>query len=185
MQYETEPTFAALDKQWYFERNGSQIGPLSENEIIALIRSNDINHNTLVWKQGYTNWFPIADTTLSTYLLQQPPPITTTGVNRSVTNYGYSNTKSKDDLVWILAFAPLIGGIIDMLLGIWITTLIINIVLSYLDEKRLKEQGVDTSTFGASWLIPVYLYKRYKYFNSSPAYFVIWITTFIFSFFLV
>lgn len=89
-------------------------------------------------------------------------------------------------LVWTLAFAPILGAILEQVLknilgNVWIfslATLALNIVLAVLDEKKLQKQGIDTSTFGGAWLIPVYLFKRAKMFNHNLAYFIVWIVCF-------
>lgn len=45
----------------------------------------------------------------------------------------------------------------------WFISLILNIALGYLDERKLRKSGVDTATFGwLAWLIPVYLWRRAK-----------------------
>lgn len=89
-------------------------------------------------------------------------------------------------LVWTLAFAPILGAILEQALkntlgNAWIfqfATLALNIILAIMDEKKLKEQGCDTSAFGEAWLIPVYLYKRAKHLNHNLAYFIVWIVCF-------
>ena len=42
--------------QFYAIVNNSQVGPLSEQEFIALIQKNLITASTLIWKQGMENW---------------------------------------------------------------------------------------------------------------------------------
>ena len=44
--------------QFYAIVNNSQVGPLSEQEFIALIQRNLISTSTLIWKQGMANWQP-------------------------------------------------------------------------------------------------------------------------------
>jgi hypothetical protein len=89
-------------------------------------------------------------------------------------------------LIWTLAFAPILGAILEQVLknslgNAWIftfATLALNITLAVLDEKKLQKQGYDTSSFGGAWIIPVYLYKRAKMFNHNLAYFIVWIVCF-------
>ena len=58
-------------------------------------------------------------------------------------------------------------------------TLIINIALSYWDERSLKKAGVDTTQYGKmAWLVPVYLWKRAKALQQKPVYFWCWVVTF-------
>ena len=118
-------------------------------------------------------------------LYQDTSPIQQTTFSKEIMDTTANPVSVDNTLVWILAFAPLIGGIIDVMLGIWISTLVINIALSYMDDNNLKKQGVDTEKFGSAWLVPVYLYNRAQYFNHGMSYFSIWIITFVFSFFLI
>ncbi|MGU6909278.1 DeoR family transcriptional regulator [Salmonella enterica subsp. enterica serovar Sandiego] len=46
----------------------------------------------------------------------------------------------------------------------------------YLDERRLRKAGVDTTTFGKlAWLVPFYLWRRAKTLGQKPAYFWVWL----------
>lgn len=92
--------------------------------------------------------------------------------------------KSKNDtFAWLMAFVPLIGTIIGIIIGFGYTCLILNIILCYIDEKNLKEQGVDTSEFGElTFLVPYYLYKRAKALNDSMTYFAVWCVLFAITF---
>ncbi|WP_186350706.1 hypothetical protein [Pseudomonas fragi] len=58
-------------------------------------------------------------------------------------------------------------------------SIILNIALSYFDEKRLQKAGHDTSKFkGMVWLVPVYLFQRAKALNQNMAFFAVWIVSF-------
>ena len=100
---------------------------------------------------------------------------------------GNASTQLIDNtLVWTLAFAPILGTILEQVLKstlghakiFSLATLGLNIVLSVLDEKKLQQLGYDTSQLGGAWIIPVYLYKRAKMFNHNLAYFIVWIVCF-------
>lgn len=101
-------------------------------------------------------------------------------------------------VVWILAFAPLIGYLLEYIVAYavngngwlaelamrgnryWYVTLLLNIGLSLLDERRLEKFGSDTSKFkGMVWIVPVYLYQRAKALNHNLAYFITWIVCFV------
>lgn len=45
--------------QWYYDEAGEQRGPVSENEIKALLTSRKVSSNTLVWRDGMTQWTPL------------------------------------------------------------------------------------------------------------------------------
>lgn len=53
---QTPPPMAQNGLQIYASINGSQAGPFSEQELITLIQKGMISKDTLVWKQGLSNW---------------------------------------------------------------------------------------------------------------------------------
>jgi len=128
----------------------------------------------------------IENTELRTHLDENtPPPLTGEHVDNTI--------------IWVLAFAPIIGLVLEYFVAatiysgnqylaetaasngqFWYITLILNIALSFWDEKRLKKAGTDTNKFsGLVWLVPVYLYQRAKALKHSLAYFVIWVVCFV------
>lgn len=101
-------------------------------------------------------------------------------------------------VVWVLAFAPIIGYLLEYMVAFaindnawqaelamqnssyWFITLMLNIGLSLLDQKRLEKSGCDVSKFkGVVWLVPVYLYQRAQTLRHSFAYFITWVVCFV------
>ena len=81
---------------WFYELNGERKGGISETDLITLIRNGTLRHGSSVWKKGFADWTNIEDTQLREHLDNTtPPPLTGAKVNNTV--------------VWILAFAPLLG----------------------------------------------------------------------------
>lgn len=118
----------------------------------------------------------------------------------STTSPSIHASRISNKVVWILAFAPLLGLILEGLVAgalspneyyaeqamasskYWYISLILNIGLCLLEESRLKKAGVDTSSFGKLvFIVPVYLWNRSKALNQSPAYFWTWIALFVFA----
>lgn len=174
---------------WHYEQNGQRLGPVSNDDIRRLIHQRMIMAGTLVWKQGFTDWTPLRDTELVAHLetSTMPPALPAARISNVV--------------VWLLAVAPVIGFILEAMIAgamaptedmaeiagalavktgqYWWVTLALNIGLSLLDERRLKRAGVDTSRFGKMvFAVPVYLWKRAKSLNQSPAYFWTWMVLF-------
>ena len=178
-------TPATAAATWFYESNGQRKGPISEAEVRQLIQAAAISRKTPVWRQGLSAWTPAGNTELHTQFGDtRVAPLT----GRSVGN----------SIVWTLAFAPLIGNLIEWVIAgvihqgnvhaiqaamknspYWLVTLALNIALSMLDEKRLQNAGHDTSSFkGWTWVVPVYLYQRAKTTRQNLAYFIVWITCF-------
>lgn len=168
------------------EKNGVRYDNVTEEDIIERIRRGELNASTLVWQQGMLEWQPVSATSLAEILKQSEVPPALPG------------HRIPGDVVWTLAFAPLIGYILEMwtagLNGMsferaydavsegqyWFISLILNIALGYLDERKLRKSGVDTTAFGwLAWLIPVYLWRRAKILGQKPAYFWVWLVMLI------
>lgn len=155
-----------------------------------LIQASIISRTTPVWRQGLTAWTPAENTELHTQFTDTAAPLPT-------------SNKVSNSIVWTLAFAPLIGNVIEWMIAgaihqgnihaiqaamnsspYWFVTLALNIALSILDEKRLQSAGHDTKSFkGWTWIVPVYLYQRAKATHQSLAYFIVWIICFVLTLF--
>lgn len=162
--------------EWHYEINGTRFGPVSAPQMRSLIASLQLNRNSFVWKKGMADWAAIAGTTFSSEFADTPPPLHGAAVDNS--------------LVWWLAVAPIAGVILaGFLAGLthkdvgnfWWATLVLNVVLSTLDEKKLQKAGHDTKRMGAAWLVPVYLYKRAEVLKQKNTYFIVWIVLFAIS----
>lgn len=46
--------------QWYYSKNGTQLGPISQSELIAKLSSGEVTSADLVWKDGMADWIPAA-----------------------------------------------------------------------------------------------------------------------------
>ena len=175
----------ATERLWFYEQGGQRKGGVSEVEIANLIKSGILSFGSSVWKKGFSDWMKIENTELRKHFDDStPPPLTGEHVNNTV--------------VWVLAFAPIIGLMLEYFVAgmvyhseysaeravsngkFWYITLILNIGLSYWDEKRIKLAGTNTEKFsGWVWLVPVYLFQRAKALKHNLAYFIVWIVCFV------
>ena len=48
-------------QQWYMAIGGHQVGPVSQDEILANLRNGSIDRDTLVFTSGMPNWQPLKD----------------------------------------------------------------------------------------------------------------------------
>lgn len=170
---------------WFYEQKGQRIGGVDENTLISLIKTGQLGYGSKVWRSGFADWMRLEDTQFLDYLHRQSPP--------PLSGESVSNT-----LVWVLAFAPFLGlaleGFVAMIVygdedwamdavysgQFFYITIALNLLLSFMDEKRLKKAGHDTSKFkGWVWLVPVYLYQRAKQLKQNLAYFIVWVCCFV------
>lgn len=175
----------ALETVWFYEHDGERKGPVGEAELVGMIRGLRITYGAMVWHKDLPAWTRLEDSSLASHLgAAAPPPLPGSRVNNT--------------LVWVLAFAPLIGLFLEGMLAylvmgseylaeqavqdgkFFLVTVGLNIALAFLDEKRLKKAGYDTAKFkGWVWLVPVYLYQRAGQLQQSLAYFIVWIVCFV------
>jgi hypothetical protein len=169
---------------WHYEKNGERHGPVSDADISALVNNRAIDARTLVWQQGFPDWTPLSKTNLAAHLNNASAPPALPG------------SKINNGIVWTLAFGPLLGLVLQGVLAamfsdsgsdldwghFWYATVILNVGLSIFDVRQLKKAGVDTVQINRfAFLVPVYLWKRCKALHQSPAYFWVWIATFVLS----
>ncbi len=58
--------------QWYMAIGGHQVGPVTEDEIVANIRNGSIDGSTLVFTAGMTNWTPLREVPQLAAFVQPP-----------------------------------------------------------------------------------------------------------------
>jgi len=46
--------------QWYYSKNGTQLGPVEENVLRAKLASGEVSTTDLVWREGLPDWLPAA-----------------------------------------------------------------------------------------------------------------------------
>jgi hypothetical protein len=46
--------------QWYYSKNGVQLGPVEQSEILAKLSVGEISSTDMVWRDGMTDWLPIS-----------------------------------------------------------------------------------------------------------------------------
>lgn len=44
--------------QWYYSKNGTQLGPVPQSELVSKLASGEISPSDLVWKDGMADWIP-------------------------------------------------------------------------------------------------------------------------------
>ena len=167
--------------EWYYEVKGERKGPVTEATIQQMVKEGILTKDSVVWKKGMPDWVNIEKTDFKSHIDDSlPPPLSGDKVNNAV--------------IWILAFAPIIGTILEHLVArqanmdvndLFMITVALNIGLSYYDANCLQKAGHDASKYkGLAWLVPVYLYKRAKALKQNLAYFIVWIVCFAFMLFI-
>ena len=63
-----------MSMQWYYAKDGLQIGPVEEAELLAKLASGEVAPTDLVWHEGMSVWLPAA----SKPALFPIPPLPTT-----------------------------------------------------------------------------------------------------------
>lgn len=154
---------------YYVEVGGARKGPLTKAQVEVMVSTKQLTRDSLSWVQGDTDWKPLASTSFAVLFAAEPPPLNASAVPMGI--------------LWILAFAPLIGTLIEGTFvsafnlaagSLWWITVCLNVVLAVRDGRTLRAAGYDTSKMGAFWIVPVYLYKRAKALKQNQAPLIIW-----------
>lgn len=66
---------ASLEKNWFYEEKGVRKGPVSQNEILALIKTGSISRKDVVWKEGFSDWVSVENTELNNLMSSSTPPL--------------------------------------------------------------------------------------------------------------
>lgn len=178
---------ATTENKWFYEENGQRLGGIDEATMIALIQSRKLGYGSLVWQKGFGDWKNLEDTLLRTHLESiSPPPLASKHISNSI--------------IWILAFAPILGYLLELFLAGFVAglaysgneshalraaedrnliyiSIALNILLAFWDERRLQKAGINTSRLKVwMWLAPVYLYQRAKTLKHNLIHFITWMT---------
>ncbi|MEX1048082.1 MAG: CD225/dispanin family protein [Akkermansiaceae bacterium] len=46
--------------QWYYSKNGTQLGPIAEAELRSKLATGEISQTDLAWREGMGDWLPVA-----------------------------------------------------------------------------------------------------------------------------
>ena len=64
------------EEVWFYEKSGERNGPVDETELIQLFDAGDITNETLVWKEGMSDWAPFRRCELASgEEILSPPPV--------------------------------------------------------------------------------------------------------------
>jgi uncharacterized RDD family membrane protein YckC len=59
---------------WHYVNQGQPAGPVTEEELLALIRERKISEETLIWREGMQNWTPFHQAGIPTSPAPAQPP---------------------------------------------------------------------------------------------------------------
>jgi len=174
--------------EWHYAIASGRKGPVNSESLEKLFADGRIDHETLVWKTGMSDWIPLAQCGDFSALAmpQVPPPIS----DKAMGN-GY---------IWALALAPIWGSIAQILATeirvaltgeafvlysqMWGVMIAVNIGSVILDIGRLKLSGYNTGKI--KWwmylLVPIYIFQRDKIVKADMTRFWVWIGAFLLSF---
>jgi len=158
--------------EWFYLHDARRVGPVTEDHISQLLADGVIDDKIQVWNHNLPAWQPLSSSSIAHLATKDgttaPPPVPGSAVGSG--------------LVWILAFCPILGGVITILLSplvdtagalFWVSPAL-NLIFVYADDRRLRCAGYSTEKLGAAWLIPVYLWRRAVMLRQSKAYFWVW-----------
>lgn len=110
-------------RQWYYASGGEQVGPVSEERLIQLLESGQMEPQNLVWTQGFSNWVPASAVEGLVQPIGGLPPAPPVYGARPTARTGYAGFWRRFAAVFIdnvlLAIGgAILGGIFGLMLGI-------------------------------------------------------------------
>lgn len=158
--------------KWYYADKGVRTGPVTRERMEELVRQGAVTETTSVWP-GAGEWRPARDSELAPLFVpapDAPPPLPPQDIDNR--------------FAWAAAAVPLAGTLVEEAfnLGIgFLYYLLLNSVLCFVDEKRLKAAGHKAPESGWAMLVPVYLWRRASLLGHQKHYFWCWIAAFAIS----
>lgn len=161
--------------KWYYISHGTQKGPVSDCQLSDLIKKGNIDRDTMVWREGFSRWQKIENTSLR-YIVQSNVP--TVPLN-----------SLSDKWPWALATVPFLGYFILTFLQIenatFISFFIFYPIFLLLDELYLRKNRIVTKPWRWSFLIiPLYLFIRASKTTKNMAPGIVWCVLFVLSLFI-
>ncbi len=186
------------EKNWWFARGTQPVGPVTKDDLIAMIRRRDLLGSSLVWTPEMADWLPVSETDLASFIPPEPPPVEAPtvppsaypypGMQRPVTGADALTEKKKINNVFafILAISPVILFVVSLFLlpedisdpkylYFMFLTSLCTIVLWLLDLRMVRAAGYETRgwSFWGILLLPVYFYMRAKSTDKNLVFFTI------------
>jgi len=62
------------DMSWFYSKNGTQLGPVTEQELSEKARNGEVSSSDLVWKEGMSDWKPLIEVSDFSGIVSQMPP---------------------------------------------------------------------------------------------------------------
>ncbi|MEO7100996.1 MAG: CD225/dispanin family protein [Luteolibacter sp.] len=62
--------------QWYYSKNGSQLGPVEQGELLAKISSGEVGQTDMCWREGMADWLPVSKVSELAMTARPSPPLT-------------------------------------------------------------------------------------------------------------
>src|SRR5690242_7201802 len=63
--------------QWFYAEGNQQRGPVSDEQLEELVRLGKLTSESLVWREGMSNWQPYASLKQGSAVVEPPPIIST------------------------------------------------------------------------------------------------------------
>ncbi len=113
--------------EWYYAEGDEQRGPLSENELIALVEQGVIRSDTLVWNNGMADWLPYGEVHAQSDSMRSQDTVVT----------GTPNVPNSEEATEPLAIASLVLAIVSCGCGLF--TAIPAIICGHMALDRINK----------------------------------------------
>ncbi len=145
-------------KVWYYVINDEQKGPITQDELNLLVNHNVIKYETLVWRQGLSDWIKLSEINS---LSNSEKTSTKQTFNTNSTNPIAETDERKTDPFAIITLAAALGSWVFLPI-IFVPVGWLSAIVSYYrlkENPNLKGKGIRLA--GAIILIPAMIYLFY------------------------
>jgi hypothetical protein len=155
-----------VNNSWFYILHGQRIGPIAQDDLIAMHRSGTIDDDTLVWTpnagQGQMGWRPYSEVGLNAVATSEgpvgPPPAPLSQISNKY--------------VWLIVFAPIFLAAVELIEfvlsdgvprqgTVYATGFAIYLALGFLDAREIERAGhLDKANRLSVWwifLVPIYV----------------------------
>jgi hypothetical protein len=171
---------------WYFAIGGQTSGPATVEEIRDLLGRGAINSGTLVWRDGWAEWSPLADSVLSR-MLSKPPPLPFKEFRVSADQphamapppaIGAPVVEAasiKKPSTWLYIAAWVVASTLGAIVSTLVDHLMAAMILKSRDDFDLYFFVAPLSQFFATLLIWISIYSLFRSLNISRVMPFIWV----------
>lgn len=126
---------------WHYAKDQQKHGPVSQDEVVGLLRSGALADHDLVWREGMADWTAASQVTelqqarFAAQAAQAAPAVQSSYAPGAVQPTAVGPTSG-------LAIASMVLGLVSFVVGTWILTAIPAVICGHKARRQIRESPV-------------------------------------------